>query len=64
METAKQEGIVDYAMPMLQAMTSIKAAHNAVLEKNFDDAIEQAYTALAETRLMLTALKEMRELYK
>jgi hypothetical protein len=64
METAKQDGIIDYAMPMMQALNSIKAAHNAVLEKSFDAAIEQAFVALAETKLMLNALKEMRELYK
>jgi len=29
-----------------------------------DAAIEQAFVALAETKLMLNALKEMRELYK
>jgi hypothetical protein len=48
----------------MQALNSIKAAHNAVLEKSFDAAIEQAFVALAETKLMLNALKEMRELYK
>jgi len=64
METAKQDGIIDYAMPMMQALNSIKAAHNAVLEKSFDAAIDQAFVALAETKLMLNALKEMRELYK
>lgn len=64
METAKQDGLIDYSMPMLQAMACIKAAHNAVLEKSFDAAIDQAFNALAETKLMLNALKEMRELYK
>jgi hypothetical protein len=34
------------------------------LEKDFRAAIDRAYDAIAETKLMLNALKEMQELYR
>lgn len=57
-------GLVDYAYPMMMAQSRIKSAHDAVLKKDFDAAIEDTITAMAEIKLMLNALKEMRELYK
>lgn len=57
-------GLVDYAYPMMMAQSRIKSAHDAVLHKDFDAAVEDAMTAMAELKLMLNALKEMRELYK
>jgi hypothetical protein len=64
METVSHEGVIDYALPMMQATVAIKAAHSAVLEKNFEEAIEQTMVALAETKLMLNALREMKDLYR
>jgi hypothetical protein len=57
-------GLVDYAYPMMMAQSKIKSAHAAVLDKDFDAAIEDTMAAMAELKLMLNALKEMRELYK
>jgi hypothetical protein len=45
----------------MKAERALKDAHNAVLEKNLDDAIEQTMEALAQTRLMLVSLKHMKE---
>ena len=53
--------IVDYALPCMKAEQALKDAHNAVLEKNLDDAIEQTMEALVHTRLMLVSLKHMKE---
>ena len=53
--------IVDYASPCMKAEQALKDAHNAVLEKNLDDAIEQTMEALVHTRLMLVSLKHMKE---
>jgi hypothetical protein len=56
--------LVDYAYPMMLAQKALKDAHEAVLEKDFRAAIDRAYDAIAETKLMLNALKEMQELYR
>ena len=53
--------IVDYALPCMKAEQALKDAHNAVLEKNLDEAIEQTMEALVHTRLMLVSLKHMKE---
>ena len=55
---------VDYSYPMLMAQKALKDAHEAVLKKDFDGAVEEVMTALAETKLTLNAIKELRELYK
>jgi hypothetical protein len=57
-------GLVDYAYPMMMAQAKIKAAHDAVLRKDFDAAIEDTIVAMADIKLMLNALKEMRDLYQ
>ena len=45
----------------MMAEKALKKAHDAVLSQNLDIAVEQTLIALTEARLMLTALKEMRE---
>jgi len=55
---------VDYSYPMLMAQKALKDAHEAVLKKDFDVAIDQAFSAMVETKLMINAIKEMRRLYK
>lgn len=56
--------MVDYSYPMLMAHKALKDAHEAVLKKDFDAAVEQVMTAMAEVKLTLNAVKEMRELQK
>jgi hypothetical protein len=53
--------IIDYAMPCMMAERSLKKAHDFVLEKKFDEAITAATQAAAESRLLVVALKEMKE---
>jgi hypothetical protein len=53
--------IVDYAYPCMMAEKALKDAHNAVLERNLDEAIEQTIEALTQTRMMLVSLKHMKE---
>jgi hypothetical protein len=45
----------------MMAEKALKKAHDAVLSQDLDIAVEQTLIALTEARLMLTALKEMRE---
>jgi len=54
-------GIVDYAYPCMMAEKALKDAHEAVLENNLDDAIEQTTQAIVEARLMLRSLQIMKE---
>ena len=61
MTTYKGELMVDYAYPCMMAEKALKKVHDAVLSQNLDIAVEQTLIALTEARLMLTALKEMRE---
>lgn len=53
--------VVDYAYPCMMADRALKEAHTAVLERDYDKAIEHTMVALAETKLMLSALKDMKE---
>lgn len=53
--------MIDYARPCMMAEIALKNAHNAMLEKDYDEAIGEALNALAETKLMINAIKDMKE---
>ena len=53
--------IVDYAMPCMMAEKALKQAHEAVLENDFDVAIEKTLQAIVEARLMMHSLQVMKE---
>lgn len=53
--------VIDYAHPCMMAEKALKDAHDAVLHKDLDEAIEQTMEALVQTRLMLVSLKHMKE---
>lgn len=53
--------MIDYARPCMLAETALKNAHNAMLEKDYDEAIGEALTALAETKLMINSIREMKD---
>lgn len=57
----KTQEIIDYAMPCMMAERSLKRAHDHVLGGNYDEAITAAMQAAAESRLLVVALKEMKE---
>ena len=52
-------GIVDYARPCMLAENALKAAHDAMLNKCYADAVEQGWIAIAEAKLMIAAIKDM-----
>jgi hypothetical protein len=43
------------------AENALKAAHEAMLEKKFAEAIEQGFIAMAETKLMINSIRDMQE---
>ena len=49
--------VVDYAYPMMMAEKALKEAHNHLLNKEYDEAIEVMLVALTETKLTLTSIK-------
>jgi len=57
----KVTAIVDYAYPCMMAEGGLKAVHNAMLHNDFDTAIEAALQTLADTKLMITAIRDMQE---
>lgn len=52
--------IVDYAYPCMMAEKALKQMHDAVLENNYDKALEFALVAMAETRLSYQAIRQMK----
>lgn len=54
-------GIVDYARPCMLAEMALKKAHDEMLNKCYDKAVEEGWTAIAETKLMIAAIKHMQE---
>ena len=55
------DAVVDYALPCMLAESALKKAHNAMLDKNYDEAMGETLTAIAEARLMYNAIRYMKE---
>ena len=53
--------VIDYAAPMMRIETLLKDMHNSLLEKNIDEASEQAVLLLVECRVLQNTLTIMRE---
>jgi hypothetical protein len=53
--------MIDYANPCMMAETALEKAHQAMLEKDYDVAIGEALLAITETKLMINAIKHMKE---
>ena len=55
------EQMIDYAYPCMMAEKALKAAHDYMLENKHDEAIEEGLKAIAETKMMINAIKDMKE---
>jgi hypothetical protein len=53
--------MIDYANPCMMAENALENAHQAMLEKDYDVAIGEALSAIAETKLMINSIKHMKE---
>ena len=53
--------MIDYANPCMMAETALKCAHHAMLDKDYDHAIHEGLIAITETKLMINAIKLMKE---
>lgn len=61
MVVVEGELMIDYAYPCMMAERALKDAHDAMLDREYDKAIERTLEAMAEVKLMLNAIKEMKE---
>ena len=55
------DAVVDYAYPMMMAEKALKEAHNHLLDREYDEAIEVMLSAITEAKLTLTSIKHMKE---
>jgi uncharacterized protein YbjQ (UPF0145 family) len=53
--------IIDYAKPCMDAEKALKDAHDAVLDRKFDEAMTKTMDAIINARLMYGALRHMKE---
>lgn len=53
--------VVDYAYPCMMAEQALKNTHAAMLDNEYDVAIGEALNAIAEAKLMINAIKDMKE---
>ena len=53
--------MIDYAYPCMMAEKALKALHEAMLANDYEKAIEEGLAAIAETKLCLNAIKDMKQ---
>ena len=53
--------IVDYAYPCMMAEKALRKLHDAMLRKDYDDALEQALIVMAEAKLTYNAIRHEKE---
>jgi hypothetical protein len=58
----KVTAIVDYAYPCMMAEKGLRKVHDAMLRSDFEAAIEAAIQALVDTKLMVNAIKDMKDM--
>jgi hypothetical protein len=58
----KVQEIIDYAYPNMMAERHLKAAHDAMLLKDYDAAIDHAQAAINQAEIMVDAIRSMRKL--
>lgn len=61
MAVVNGEQMIDYAYPCMMAENALKEAHIHMLNNEYAEAIEQGMKAIAETKLMIHAIKDMQE---
>ena len=61
MTTYKGEIMIDYAYPCMMAEKALKSAHDKVLHGDLDGAIEEALNAMSEAKLLVNALRHMKQ---
>ena len=55
------ETLIDYAYPVMMSENALKAAHNHLLNKDYDQGIEQLFVVITEARMAINAVRHMKE---
>jgi len=55
------EHMIDYAYPCMMAEKHLAKAHDLMLEGKYEEAIQAGLEALADTKLMINAIRDMEE---
>lgn len=55
--------LIDYAYPMMMAERAMHDAHDAMLNKKFDEAYEHMLKAAVEVKITMNSIKHMKEQY-
>ena len=58
----KVEEIIDYAWPCMCAEKALKQAHQAMLSKDYDKAIDYTHEAIGDCKAMLESIRSIRKL--
>jgi hypothetical protein len=53
--------IIDYAYPCMMAEKALRDAHNSILKRDYDAALESAMKAVVECRMVVQSIRDMRE---
>ena len=53
--------IIDYAMPTMKAERALKDMHNAMLERDYDKALEHAKVAIVEAKMTYNSILHEKE---
>lgn len=53
--------IVDYAMPCMMVERAMKELHNAMLERDYDKALEHAKVAIVEAKMTYNSILHEKE---
>ncbi len=55
--------MIDYAHPCMMAEKQLKELHEAMLNREFDKALEHGMQAIAEVKMTINSIKHMKEQY-
>lgn len=61
MAIVEGQQVLDYAYPCMKAERGLKNLHEAAIDRRLDAAIECGLLALADIKLTINALKDMKE---
>lgn len=53
--------IIDYAYPCMMAEKALRDAHNSILKRDYDAALDAAMQAVVECRMVVQSIREMKE---
>jgi hypothetical protein len=53
--------VIDYAYPMMAAEKSLKETHQFMLDRKYDEALDELLIAASEVKMTINAIRHMKE---